>query len=101
MTPPISGATLDDIYKSYEESQKRISKEVNTFNRRFLTVVLSSTVGLTFLLGQMTNEMIDVLEEKELLVRGEAFESFLIYMYWFFPLGFYIARLMKKLGIEE
>jgi hypothetical protein len=101
LTPPISGATLDDIYKSYEESQKRISKEVNTFNRRFLTVVLSSTVGLTFLLGQMTNEMIDVLEEKKLLVRGEAFESFLIYMYWFFPLGFYIARLMKKLGIEE
>ena len=101
LTSPTRGATLKDIRKSYEENKKRISKEVNTFNRRFFTVVLSSTVGLTFLLGQMTNEMIDVLEEKELLVRGEAFESFLIYMYWFFPLGFYIARLMKKLGIEE
>ncbi len=100
LTPPISGATVDDIYKSYEESQKRISKEVNAFNRRFFTVVLSATVGLTFLLGQITNELIDFLEARKLLERSEALDSYLIYMYWFFPLGFYIERLLKKLGIK-
>ncbi len=101
LTPPISGATVDDIYKSYEESKKRISNELSAFNRRFFIVLLSATFGLTFFVGKITNELIDFLEVKDILVRSETLENYLIYMYWFFPLGFYIARLMKKLGIEE